>query len=210
MTCLGSTWPAHVSLVTVTSARPEPARGEGPSPGSLVRIAATYVKERTHVVPLITSVIDATLERVPIAADAPRYAKMLDALLVAELVPERIACKHKLGQHRPVAQIERVLAGLWKRGEPGDLRALRQVREAHPARPVPAFLRGPEGSVLCAAPDERAEEDHEGLAPKDRGEHPPRERAETTGDGQARHPRFHSRTSIAAVAASSGALVACR
>ena len=76
----------------------------------------------------------------PITADAPRYAKVLDALLVAELVPARVSCKHKLGQHRSLAQIERVLAGLWQRGATGDLAAMRRVREAHPARPVPAFL----------------------------------------------------------------------
>lgn len=88
-----------------------------------------------------------------IRADDKRYRKVLDTLLVAQLIPTRVSAKHKLGQHRPRAQIERVLAGLWKRAATGDLRALRAIREAHPERPVPDFLRGPEDSVLCVAPD---------------------------------------------------------
>ncbi len=88
-----------------------------------------------------------------INARDPRYAKVLEKLLVAELVPERLAAKHKLGQHRTVRQIERVLEGLWQRGGPGDLRAVRLIAEAHPGRPDPAFLRGPQGSKLCVAPD---------------------------------------------------------
>lgn len=88
-----------------------------------------------------------------IRADDKRYRKVLDTLLVAQLVPSRVSAKRKLGQHRPRAQIERVLAGLWKRGGPGDLQALRMIHEAHPERPLPDFLRGPDDSVLCVAPD---------------------------------------------------------
>ena len=90
----------------------------------------------------------------PITAADPHYAKVLDTLLVAQLVPSRVSAKRKLGQHRTVAQIERVLAGLWQRGGPGDLRAVRLIRAFHPGRPDPAFLRGPHGSELCVAPDE--------------------------------------------------------
>ncbi len=89
----------------------------------------------------------------------PRYEKVLEKLLVAELVPERVAAKHKLGQHRTVAQIERVLEGLWQRGAPGDLQAIRLIREAHPGRPEPSFLRGPAGAQWCVAPDADDAED---------------------------------------------------
>jgi ribosomal protein S18 acetylase RimI-like enzyme/nitroimidazol reductase NimA-like FMN-containing flavoprotein (pyridoxamine 5'-phosphate oxidase superfamily) len=89
----------------------------------------------------------------PICVSDPRYVNVLEQLMVAELVPTRVTAKHKLGQHRSVSQIERVLAGLWQRGRVGDLTALRRIREAHPARPTPEFLRGPLGSVLCVAPD---------------------------------------------------------
>jgi ribosomal protein S18 acetylase RimI-like enzyme/nitroimidazol reductase NimA-like FMN-containing flavoprotein (pyridoxamine 5'-phosphate oxidase superfamily) len=86
--------------------------------------------------------------------DDKRYRKVLELLMVAQLVPTRVSAKHKLGQHRTPQQIERVLAGLWRRGAPGDLCALRMIREAHPDRPLPDFLRGPDDSVLCVAPDD--------------------------------------------------------
>lgn len=95
----------------------------------------------------------------PITPDDKHYRQMLDHLLVAELVPTRVSAKHKLGQNRSEAQIVRVLEGLWQRGESSDLRAIRLVAEAHPAGPVPAFLRGPEGSRLCVAPDARDAEE---------------------------------------------------
>jgi ribosomal protein S18 acetylase RimI-like enzyme/nitroimidazol reductase NimA-like FMN-containing flavoprotein (pyridoxamine 5'-phosphate oxidase superfamily) len=86
-------------------------------------------------------------------ADDKRYRKVLETMMVAELQPTRVTAKHKLGQHRTRAQIERVLTGLWRRGAPGDLRALRLVLEAHPDRPLPEFLRGPAACELCVAPD---------------------------------------------------------
>jgi nitroimidazol reductase NimA-like FMN-containing flavoprotein (pyridoxamine 5'-phosphate oxidase superfamily)/GNAT superfamily N-acetyltransferase len=107
-------------------------------------------------------VLNALMERfqprgghVPITAADRRYTKVLEHILVAELVPEKLSAKHKLGQHRSRAQIESVLAGLWQRGEPGDVEAMRLIRDAHPERPAPAFLSGPDGSELCAAPDAR-------------------------------------------------------
>lgn len=90
----------------------------------------------------------------PIAQDEPRYRKVLEQLFIAELVPERVGVKQKLGQARSKAQIERVLEGLWRRGGEHDTRAIRLIREAHPERPAPAFLRGPEGEELCVAPDQ--------------------------------------------------------
>lgn len=88
-----------------------------------------------------------------IRPDDRRYATLLERLMVAALRPTKLSAKHKLGQHRSRAQIESVLAGLWQRGAPGDLRAIRLVHEAHPASPQPAFLCGPGGSVLCVWPD---------------------------------------------------------
>jgi len=90
---------------------------------------------------------------VPIRAHDRRYRKVLEGLLVAELRPRTLSAKHKLGQHRSKRQIESVLEGLWHRGGQGDLHAIRLIKEAHPERPRPAFLVGPEGSELCVAPD---------------------------------------------------------
>lgn len=91
----------------------------------------------------------------PIRADDKRYSKVLEGLLVAELRPTKLSAKHKLGQHRSKRQIESVLEGLWQRGGPGDLRAIRLIKQAHPERPRPAFLIGPHESELCVAPDEQ-------------------------------------------------------
>lgn len=102
----------------------------------------------------------------PIRAEDPRYAAMVRKILVAEIVPERITTKHKLGQKRSGREILGVLEGLFARGAAGDLRAIRIVRGAHPERPTPPFLVGPPGVELCFAPDERdAEVVAELLAP---------------------------------------------
>ncbi len=91
----------------------------------------------------------------PIRPEDPRYDAMLRKILVAEIAPERITTKHKLGQKRTSAEMGKILEGLFARGAPGDLRAVRLVRDAHPERPTPAFLEGPPGVELCVAPDER-------------------------------------------------------
>jgi len=90
-----------------------------------------------------------------IEADDPLYASVIEGLLVARIRPTRISGKAKLGQHKGERTIVRALEGLWRRGAPGDLEALRAIREAHPARPMPAFMRGPGGRVFEVAPDER-------------------------------------------------------
>jgi ribosomal protein S18 acetylase RimI-like enzyme/nitroimidazol reductase NimA-like FMN-containing flavoprotein (pyridoxamine 5'-phosphate oxidase superfamily) len=116
--------------------------------------------QRVHELERKARILNALMERfqpeggyATISAEDKRYRKVLEELMVAELVPTRVSAKHKLGQHRTRAQIERVLEGLWQRGAPGDLRALRLVREAHPERPRPAFLRGPRETTFCVAPD---------------------------------------------------------
>jgi GNAT superfamily N-acetyltransferase/nitroimidazol reductase NimA-like FMN-containing flavoprotein (pyridoxamine 5'-phosphate oxidase superfamily) len=83
------------------------------------------------------------------------YRKVVAGLLLARIVPERITGKHKLGQTMRAEQLAAVLDGLWRRGARGGWpvdRALEICRAAHPARPLPAFLRGPEGFELCARP----------------------------------------------------------
>jgi len=95
----------------------------------------------------------------PIDPNDKHYRAIVEGLLVAELMPTRVFAKVKLGQNRSRKQIERVLEGLWKRGAPGDVEAIRAVREAHPERPLPAFLRGPGDVPLCVAPDERDAEE---------------------------------------------------
>lgn len=92
---------------------------------------------------------------VEIEADAPLYAKAVHKLLVVKIRPTSITGKAKLGQHQGARTIGRVLDQLWRRGEPGDLRALRLIRHAHPARPARPWMQGPSGIVFEVAPDAR-------------------------------------------------------
>lgn len=108
------------------------------------------------------AVLQALMERLqpegrhqPLTGDHPLYAGVLDSLLVARIRPTRIVGKAKLGQHKGAATIARALEGLWQRGAPGDLAALRAVRDAHPERPTPAWMRGPDGLTFEVAPDAR-------------------------------------------------------
>ncbi|MCA9712665.1 MAG: pyridoxamine 5'-phosphate oxidase family protein, partial [Myxococcales bacterium] len=92
---------------------------------------------------------------VPIDPQDPLYAGAIRELMVARVRPTRISAKAKLGQHKGARTIARALQGLWTRGEPGDLAALRTIREAHPARPVLPWLQGPGGVEFEVAPDAR-------------------------------------------------------
>ncbi|MCX4243779.1 GNAT family N-acetyltransferase [Paraliomyxa miuraensis] len=91
----------------------------------------------------------------PITADDPLYANAIDGLFVGCIRPRRIEGKAKLGQHKGAATIARALDGLWQRGAPGDLAAIRAVREAHPGRPTPTWMLGPVGVTFEVAPDGR-------------------------------------------------------
>lgn len=108
------------------------------------------------------AVLQALMERLqpegrhqPLTAEDPLYAGVLDNLLVARIRPTRIVGKAKLGQHKGAATIARALDGLWQRGAPGDLAALRAVRDAHPERPTPAWMLGPRGVTFEVSPDAR-------------------------------------------------------
>lgn len=91
----------------------------------------------------------------PIDAQDPRYAAVVRSLLVATVVVDWSCGKRKLGQHRSGRDVGKVLAGLWRRGERGDLEAIEQIRRHHPADPLPGCLRAPDGLRLCVAPGAR-------------------------------------------------------
>jgi ribosomal protein S18 acetylase RimI-like enzyme len=85
--------------------------------------------------------------------------------------------KDKLLQNRKPEEIEKVLEGLWQRGEPGDPAAIEVIREANPGVPDPAFLSAPEGIRLAVALGEGdAEEARRLLAPEYWWEGSPAER----------------------------------
>ena len=90
---------------------------------------------------------------VPIAGEHPLYRKALDGLLVFEVSLGELTGKAKLGQNRSPEVLTRVLEHLWRRGEPGDPRAVDLVRAHNPPIPPPAFLRAPAGVTLHCAPE---------------------------------------------------------
>jgi nitroimidazol reductase NimA-like FMN-containing flavoprotein (pyridoxamine 5'-phosphate oxidase superfamily)/ribosomal protein S18 acetylase RimI-like enzyme len=86
-----------------------------------------------------------------IRADDPLYAKMLRSLLVVQVPLARVDGKAKLGQNRTSEEVARIAAALWRRGAPGDPRAIELVRGANPTMSTPDFLRGPAGTTLSCA-----------------------------------------------------------
>lgn len=89
---------------------------------------------------------------VPITAEHPLYRKAIEGLLVAGVRLERVDGKGKLGQNRKPEELAVIAEKLWQRGRPGDPAAIEALLGANPEAPVPAFLRGPRGERLCAAP----------------------------------------------------------
>jgi nitroimidazol reductase NimA-like FMN-containing flavoprotein (pyridoxamine 5'-phosphate oxidase superfamily)/GNAT superfamily N-acetyltransferase len=85
---------------------------------------------------------------VPITADNPLYTKVALGLLVAEVRLDRVACKAKLGQNRNPSDRTRVLEHLWRRGAPGDVRAIATILARFPDLPRPAFLAAPPGITM--------------------------------------------------------------
>lgn len=87
---------------------------------------------------------------VPIEAAHPYYRAPVRGLLIAGVRLERVDGKAKLAQNRSPDERAALLSSLWRRGDPGDTRAIELIRAANPGTPTPAFLRGPEGASLHA------------------------------------------------------------
>jgi nitroimidazol reductase NimA-like FMN-containing flavoprotein (pyridoxamine 5'-phosphate oxidase superfamily)/GNAT superfamily N-acetyltransferase len=88
---------------------------------------------------------------VPITADHPLYKKAVEGISVMAVALERVDGKSKLAQNRKTEEVNRLLEQLWRRGDPGDARAVDRVRAANPAA-NPAFLACPSGARLLCAP----------------------------------------------------------
>jgi len=90
---------------------------------------------------------------VPITHDDPLYRKAVDGILIVRVALERLDGKAKLGQNRQPHEVERICELLWRRGRPGDVRAVERLLAANPSASSPAFLRGPGDLRLTCAPD---------------------------------------------------------
>jgi|GEM_PF-179961 len=99
----------------------------------------------------------------PIGARDPLYRKQVQGLLVVEVNLDDVACKTKLGQNRPPHERERILEHLWRRGGPGDVRAIALIVARAPELApsflaVPPALRDAIGSLQCAFEDDELDE----------------------------------------------------
>jgi len=91
----------------------------------------------------------------PLTREHRGYAATVGGLLVARIRPCEIAGKAKLGQNRSAHDIVNVVEGLWRRGAPGDLRAIDVIRAAHPCDVDAPVLRAPAGLQIVCAPGPR-------------------------------------------------------
>ncbi len=63
---------------------------------------------------------------------SPIYRKEIRGLLVARISLENVDAKVKLGQNRKPEERAKILEGLWKRGAPGDARAIATIMRRWP------------------------------------------------------------------------------
>jgi ribosomal protein S18 acetylase RimI-like enzyme/nitroimidazol reductase NimA-like FMN-containing flavoprotein (pyridoxamine 5'-phosphate oxidase superfamily) len=86
----------------------------------------------------------------PIEASSAMYRAAVKGLLIAGLPLTEATAKAKLMQNKNDDTRARVLEQLWRRGAPGDVRAVELIRAANPTTGTPEFLRGPLGVRLHA------------------------------------------------------------
>ena len=86
----------------------------------------------------------------PIEATSPLYRAAVKGLLIAGVSLGELTAKAKLMQNKNDETRARVVEQLWRRGAPGDVRAIELILAANPSTPTPAFLQGPRGVRLHA------------------------------------------------------------
>lgn len=87
----------------------------------------------------------------PIEAADPLYQLELKRVRVFGVRVERVDAKVSIGQDRPAERTRRIAEGLWRRGDPGDTRALRVVLDASPGA-TPDYLAAAGGLRFVTHP----------------------------------------------------------
>ena len=85
----------------------------------------------------------------PIDTAEPRYANVIRSLGLWRVPLTNAVGKRKLGQNRKPEQMRAIVEGLWRRGGPRDIEAIRVLLDANPHADTPRFLAAPEGFSLC-------------------------------------------------------------
>lgn len=96
-----------------------------------------------------------------IEAESPLYRAAVKGILIGGVSLEGATAKAKLGQNRNDDARLKVMEQLWKRGAPGDVRAIELMREANSN--TPSFLQSDHGVTLHAALDGRSLDEMLGL-----------------------------------------------
>lgn len=98
-----------------------------------------------------------------VEAESPLYRAAVKGLLIAGVSLEGATAKAKLGQNRNDDARLKVMEQLWRRGAPGDVRAIELIRDANPGTPTPSFLQNTLGLTLHPALDARSLDEAIGL-----------------------------------------------
>lgn len=80
---------------------------------------------------------------VPISFDTPMYQNAVRGVLVLGVRLENVTGKAKLGQNKKPHEVSGIMEQLWKRGAPGDARAISLMFEHHLESARPERFRGP-------------------------------------------------------------------
>jgi nitroimidazol reductase NimA-like FMN-containing flavoprotein (pyridoxamine 5'-phosphate oxidase superfamily)/GNAT superfamily N-acetyltransferase len=80
----------------------------------------------------------------PIVTSDPDYLGQLRGIRVFGFAIDELSGKAKLGQNKDAEYLGKILSGLWKRGAPGDVEAIRTLVAANTGGELPEFLRGPD------------------------------------------------------------------
>ena len=85
---------------------------------------------------------------VPISFAEPMYQNAVRGVLVLGVRLQNMTGKAKLGQNKRPEEIPSLIDNLWRRGQPGDARAVSLMFEHHPEAARPARFRGPADTWL--------------------------------------------------------------
>lgn len=148
---------AHETLASIPSYFLDPERA-CPATTYYVSAQAHGTIEEVHDPDAKAHVLQALMEKyqpegrhVRVDASDPLYAKAVRGLLVARVRFDRLVAKAKLGQNRRPEERVRVIEQLWRRGAPGDARAVATLLARFPDLPPPSFLpRTPGLRFACA------------------------------------------------------------
>jgi len=108
--------------------------------------------ERAEVLRLLMDRFQPEGGYVPITPEDPLYRNAIRGLLLLRLRTREVVGRMKIGGNRSAAERSRILEGLWRRGDPGDVEAVGEVLRLDPTIPTPRFLVAPDGVELLPAP----------------------------------------------------------